>query len=60
MLLLKNLLTPINLYHWIRVIAETSFGSQKFQDFVSTGAERWLEVIQDWTTYGKVNSPFPC
>jgi len=36
-----------------RVIAETSFGSQKFQDFVSTGAERWLEVIQDWTSYGK-------
>ena len=36
------------------MIAETSFSSQKFQDFVLTGAERWLEVIQDWTTYGKV------
>ena len=31
-------------------------------DFVSIGAERWLEVIQDWTSYGKViskNYSFP-
>ena len=40
----------------LRVIAETSFESRKFQDFVLTGAERWLEVIQDWTRYGKVAS----
>ena len=47
----ENFLVPINP---LRVIAETSFESQRFQEFVSTGAERWLEVIQDWTNYGKV------
>ena len=42
----------------LSVIPETSFESKKFQDFVSIGAQRWLEVIEDWTTFGKVTSHF--
>ena len=49
-----KLKTALVITSTFRVIAETSFSSQKFQDFVLTGAERWLEVIQDWITYGKV------
>ena len=33
--------------------AQNTFQSLKFQDFVSTGAERWLELILDWTEFGQ-------
>ena len=46
------------LIHFLSVIPEASFESKKFQDFVSIGAQRWLEVIEDWTTFGKVTSHF--
>ena len=46
------------LIHFLSVIPEASFESKKFQDFVSIGAQRWLEVIKDWTTFGKVTSHF--
>ena len=34
------------------MINETSFDSLKFSDFVSVGALRWLEVVEDWTRHG--------
>ena len=35
------------------MINETSYGSLKFGDFVSVGALRWLEVVEDWTRHGR-------
>ena len=32
---------------------QNTFQALKFQDFVSTGAERWLELILDWTEFGQ-------
>ena len=35
------------------IVSENSFESQKFQDFVLTGAERWLELVTDWVNLGQ-------
>ena len=39
------------LYNTISETSTKILRTKSFQNFVRTGAEKWLEVIQDWVLY---------